>query len=276
MNYIKELNAFREWLLVNELTASAVVLWYTLMGINNVDRWKRAFNAPNGVVQQLSGLSKSGVHVARNLLVEHGLIKYQPGKVGKAPIYEMFSLVQNNDAFVDHIEDPTVNQPCTILKHKLNKERSEEETNNTLFKIYEQHIGILVPYLRKELIGWVDLMGVEMISEGIKLTSKYNGQTFSYLEKILMEWKAADLTCVEELKGYEKNKVSVKDNTIPFIKSLPTKTLFDELREEIHVRIDKRQFVYWNSLEMFIHAILFQRKKRRCLSHHYYQWIMKG
>src|SRR5699024_6566812 len=92
MNYIKELNAFREWLLVHELPTSAIVLWYTLMGINNIARWKRTFNAPNGVTQQLSGLSKSGVHVARKSLVEHGLITYEPGEKERHRYMKCFPL----------------------------------------------------------------------------------------------------------------------------------------------------------------------------------------
>src|SRR5699024_11489009 len=117
MNYIKELNAFREWLLVHELPTSAIVLWYTLMGINNIARWKRTFNAPNGVTQQLSGLSKSGVHVARESLVEHGLITYEPGEKGKAPRYETHTLVKKTNATVEPTVDPYVNETTTIHKN---------------------------------------------------------------------------------------------------------------------------------------------------------------
>lgn len=63
MNYITEMNAFREWMLVDHLPASTVALWYTLLSINSMARWKTAFNAPNQVTQQLAGLSKSGIHV---------------------------------------------------------------------------------------------------------------------------------------------------------------------------------------------------------------------
>lgn len=63
MNYITEMNAFREWMLVHHLPASTVALWYTLLSINSMARWKTAFNAPNQVTQQLAGLSKSGIYV---------------------------------------------------------------------------------------------------------------------------------------------------------------------------------------------------------------------
>lgn len=235
MNYIKELNAFREWLLVHELPASAVALWYTLMSINNVARWKSRFNAPNGVAQQLSGLSKSGVHVARKKLEEYGLIKYEPGEKGKAPIYEMLSLVQNLDTSVDRSVDPSVNQPCTIHKHKENKERREEEdeTDCNLVTTYEENIGKLSPITKVEFIKWLDFFGEDVMLEAIKLTCKHNGRTFRYLEKILMEWRLAKLTTVKAVTLYEENKGTPKDNTIPFIKSPHKRSLFDELRAEV-------------------------------------------
>lgn len=125
--------------MVHDLSGSAISLWHTLMSINNVARWKPRFNTPNGVVQQLSGLSKSGVHVARKKLEEHGFVTYEAGAKGKAPMYEMVSLVEiidppvdqhadqvvnsSVDSSVDPSVNPSMNQPCTILKHKLNKVR---------------------------------------------------------------------------------------------------------------------------------------------------------
>lgn len=240
MNYIKELNAFREWLLVHELPASAIVLWYTLMSVNNVARWKQAFNSPNGVTQQLSGLSKSGVHTARKNLVEHGLISYKAGVKGRAPIYEMLSLVQKShpseDRSVDPSVNPSVNEPCTILKHKQkqNKERNEEEGDDgKLIQLYEQNIGKLSPITKAEFNNWVAMLGEDIMLEAIKLTCKHHGRTFRYLEKILMEWKLAKIATVEELTAYEERKQHAKDNTVPFIKASQKRSVFDELREEV-------------------------------------------
>lgn len=89
MNYIKELNAFKNWLFLNEIPTSAIALWHTLMTINNATHWKREFNAPNSVVSKLSGLSKQGVHNARNHLIKQGRILCKKGKKGQAPIYQM-------------------------------------------------------------------------------------------------------------------------------------------------------------------------------------------
>lgn len=234
MNYIKELNAFREWLLVHELPASAVVLWYTLMSVNNVSRWKRVFNAPNGITQQLSGLSKSGVHKARNSLVEHGLINYEPGEKGRAPNYEMLSLVQNSHTSEDRFVDPSGNEPGTIHKDKQNKERKEEEgTTCKLITTYEENIGRFSPLTKMEFNKWVDILGEDVMLEAIKLTCKHNGRTFRYLEKILMEWRKAKIETVEAVTAYEEKKAALKDNKIPYIKPVPKRSIFDELREEV-------------------------------------------
>lgn len=240
MNYIKEMNAFRELLMVTKLAANAIVLWYTLMSINNLTRWKPAFNSPNLITQQLSGLSKTGVHEARTKLVEHGLIKYEPGEKGRAPIYEMHSLVQNSDTYVDQSVNPStnqsqnasVNEPRTI--HKQNKERRKEEGRDSeLVTTYQENIAKLSPITKVEFNNWVEVMGEDIMFEAIKLTSKHSGRTFRYLEKILLEWKAAKLITIEEVENYEKNKGVSKDNAIPFVKSRPKLSLFDELREEV-------------------------------------------
>lgn len=179
VNYIKELNAFREWLLMNDLPAGAISLWYTLMSINNLARWKKRFNAPNAVVRQLTGLSKQGVIDARNILIEHELIQCIQGKRGQAPIYEMNSLVEKNaqlvDESVDHLLDPTdaksfsttVNSSATvdrtldpsldsatthslsIRKHKQNETETKQKNNPLLFKKFSPSKSIF-DELRKE------------------------------------------------------------------------------------------------------------------------------
>ncbi|MDY0404217.1 DnaD domain protein [Virgibacillus sp. 179-BFC.A HS] len=94
MNYIKELNAFRNFLLTNQLSVGAISLWHTLMSLANATGWKKRFNAPSQTLCQLSGLSRQGVLDARNSLVAHGLIRCESGQNGRAPVFEMISLVK--------------------------------------------------------------------------------------------------------------------------------------------------------------------------------------
>ncbi len=46
MNYIKQLNMLKQYLEHHELPSVAILLWHTLMLINNRTGWKKSFNAP--------------------------------------------------------------------------------------------------------------------------------------------------------------------------------------------------------------------------------------
>ncbi|SDJ20640.1 hypothetical protein [Natribacillus halophilus] len=114
MDYMKELNAFRNWLLMNDLTTSGIALWHTLMSINNMTGWKEHFNAPNSTVQRLTGLSKQGLVDARKVLIDNNLIEYQKGKKNKAPVYKIISLVNSVDQSLDQIVDQSVDQQLDL------------------------------------------------------------------------------------------------------------------------------------------------------------------
>jgi len=94
MNYMRELNAFRKFLLVNPLPSSAIVLWYSLMSLNNMTMWQRTFNAPNRLLRQLTGLSRQSIYNARARLVEEGLLEVEKGSFGEAPRYRMISVAE--------------------------------------------------------------------------------------------------------------------------------------------------------------------------------------
>lgn len=272
MNYIKELNGFREWLFANDLPANAVSLWYTLMSINNSAGWKKRFNAPNAVVWQLSGLTKQGLLDARNKLKEQNLIKFESGKRGQASVYEMIPLTltarsttyqskgesayqsggesQGESAYqssdksqdestyqsLDESHGESIGEFRPVLKHKQVQERRQEDKRAKPFlNTYEQNIGKLSPIVQEELEQWVDLVGEAIVIEAIKQATKYGGQTYSYLEKVLQEWREANLATLDAVHAHESRKRSRKNNTVPFRK--PKKdskqSLFDELREEV-------------------------------------------
>ncbi|WP_156289857.1 DnaD domain-containing protein [Oceanobacillus salinisoli] len=95
MNYIKQLNAFKEYLEFHDIPSAAILLWHTLMMINNMAGWKHRFNASNALVRQYGGLSKQRLSEARAVLVKYGLIHYEPGAKGRSPVYEMVVLDQS-------------------------------------------------------------------------------------------------------------------------------------------------------------------------------------
>lgn len=85
LNYLAELNAMRDYLLLRPLASGQISLWHGLMMINNLCGWKSWFTAPNMTLQAFSGLSDSGIHKARKVLKERELIDYLPGSSGVIP-----------------------------------------------------------------------------------------------------------------------------------------------------------------------------------------------
>lgn len=85
LNYLTELNAMRDYLLMRPLASGQISLWHGLMMVNNLCGWKSWFTAPNMTLQAFSGLSDSGIHKARKVLKERELIDYIPGSSGVIP-----------------------------------------------------------------------------------------------------------------------------------------------------------------------------------------------
>ncbi|SIS88882.1 DnaD domain protein [Alicyclobacillus vulcanalis] len=92
MNYMRELNAFRDWALLNRPSTGEVALWHSLMSINNATGWVDWFTVPNQTLQLLTGLSRQGLERARNRLIQRGLIEYQKGHSNHAGKYRMVSI----------------------------------------------------------------------------------------------------------------------------------------------------------------------------------------
>ncbi|MFD1851401.1 DnaD domain-containing protein [Oceanobacillus bengalensis] len=272
MNYIKELNSFREWIMLNQLPSNAICLWHTLLSINNATGWKTKFNVPSVTVRQMSGLSNQQLSRARKTLVEEGILQYEAGKKGVAPVYQLNSFYTLNQTYksqsssqIDdsfdtpsHIEsdeqsqlqDKSVDQSVehsskqndtnsrNILKQKQ-KQKSSSRTHEKQnpFTIYEQNFGILRPIARESFIAWCEDFGDDVIIYAIAFAVKRGGRTFSYLEEILREWANAKLETVEQVKAYEKQKAMDKKNIVPYLKrdKANNKILFDELREELKI-----------------------------------------
>lgn len=229
MNYIKELNAFQQWLLFNNLPTGAICLWRTLLSINNTCGWKKQFNAPNSTVYQLTGLNEDGHELARQQLVKKGLIIYKPGVKGVAPVYEIVSFCPDQPLIPGQSSPLLQEEKSGIPKQK--QERGGGTANP--FIMYEENFGVLKPVLRDSLIAWCDDLGDEIVMAGIKLAIEKGGRTFNYLEAILKEWAHAGLKTIEQVRNYENHKEKGKNNALPFRKQkLNIKEWCEELREE--------------------------------------------
>lgn len=219
MNYLKELKAFRDWLLLNDLPTSAIALWHTLMTINNMAGWKERFNAPNSTVEKLTGLSKQGLVDARRKLIENGLIEYEKGKKGKAPIYKIVSLVNSLDqyAYQPYDQSPyqykyqSADESLTIPKHKQNKTETKTKSpaadqRANYFDAYMLCFGGQPSALQIQEINYlIDIKGLteEVVCIAFKKAAEV-GAKYSYARTILNSWADAGIKTASDVEREQK------------------------------------------------------------------------
>ncbi|MCP3741439.1 DnaD domain-containing protein [Rossellomorea sp. BNER] len=212
MNYLRELKAFKDWLLLNDLNTSAIALWHTLMAINNMAGWKERFNAPNSTVEKLTGLSKQGLVNARIKLIENQLIEYEKGKKGKAPIYKIMSLVNSVDQSLYQSDDQSLyqnvyqsdDQHLTIPKQKLNKTETKKEDDEAgvktnPFQFFEQEgFGVLGGYIPQKITSWCEDLSEELVLEAMKISVERGKKFWSYVESILKDWAQKGVQSIDQ------------------------------------------------------------------------------
>ncbi len=98
MDYIKEINAFYDWLETNSLSSSAIVLWHALMAINNKCGWITEFAAATSVLEIKTGLTRRTIERARNELKQKGRINWKSRKGNQSAVYTIIPFVRNDDA----------------------------------------------------------------------------------------------------------------------------------------------------------------------------------
>ncbi|MBF7097598.1 hypothetical protein [Alkalibacter mobilis] len=111
MNYIAEIKAFHDLVQIKQLSSGQIALWYGLMYINNKCTWVEWFTAPNLTLELNTGLSRSGIAKARNVLKQHGIIDFKQNGT-KATAYKLASLanskqenIQNNPTMSNSTQD---------------------------------------------------------------------------------------------------------------------------------------------------------------------------
>lgn len=234
MNFFRELKAFRDWLLINDLTTGAIALWYTLMSINNMAGWSEWFAAPNQTLQQLTNLSKQGLVDARNLLIQKGLIEYKRGKSRQGGMYRMISLVNSVDQSLDQTDDQIIDQmpdkhltnhrtntgpiagPLIDIKTKTKtKTKQSSGDNNThaqprernVFELFESEgFGTLSSFLAERLGLLIDQYTEKWVCEAMKRAALQGKRNLSYVEGILRRWQAEGID--EPWKEVKRNAAS--------------------------------------------------------------------
>ena len=154
MDYIKEMNAFYDTDMANQLTPNAISLYFALLNIANKLYWKTDFTVSNLTLQSRSGIAdRKTLDRTRNQLIQKKLIIYKPsGKVNQAGSYTIHGCVgqlggknATQSATQDGTQDGTQSVPQDVPINKLNKTKNKlnKTTPISPFCDYTQNMDLL-------------------------------------------------------------------------------------------------------------------------------------
>lgn len=123
MNYIKEINAFMDWLETNPLDATTQSLWFHLMAIANKSGWPEWFAVANLTLMAKLGISENTLVKHRNILIQKGRIEYKSQGKQKPGKYRIIPFTSKFEANHEVTEDVT-------SKIEANREVTKGFTSN--------------------------------------------------------------------------------------------------------------------------------------------------
>lgn len=143
MNYLLEIREFYNSLETNEIGTNAIVLWHALMDTNNKCHWQRSFAVAIRTLELKTGLGKSAILRARNILKQYGYISFET-RGNMATVYKINSLVCLTDTASDTADDTPSDTPSgtasdtpsdtaddTINKQNKIKQNKIKQNNKT-------------------------------------------------------------------------------------------------------------------------------------------------
>ena len=147
MNYIKEINAFYDWLETNTVSDSAIALWHALMHINNKAGWIPEFAVAISTLETKTGLKKDAVIRARHRLQQLNRITFKSRSGQQSAIYKILPFeycVVLNDTNCDTNRNTnraltaTLTTTQTASINKLNKTKRNKSINPPISPQSEQ------------------------------------------------------------------------------------------------------------------------------------------
>lgn len=233
MNYMTEILAFNDWLGWNQISTSAVVLWYALLYINNKQRWESDFPATIDMLKILTKLQRNAIYDARNALKQKGLITFQTQGGNKPAIYHIVSLAsykQTQKDTQEHTQEHTQKdtqkdtQEHThpyIYKQNETKQNIEDETaREDLPDLYDPNLAQVVQHF-ESVIGysiprpavsavmeWLKTMPADLICAAIDEAVKANARNWNYAAACLRNWQKEGIRTAGELKAKQAGRES--------------------------------------------------------------------
>lgn len=120
MTYLDYLNGFNQWLETNALPASSQLMFYKLLHVFNRAGWPEYVGVDNLRLMTMIGIkSKTTALLARDKLVEAGLIRFRRGKKGCPNLYALGEIRFNYCTLSDTLNCTLSDTlSCTHIKTK--------------------------------------------------------------------------------------------------------------------------------------------------------------
>ncbi|MBP2637766.1 MAG: primosome, DnaD subunit [Firmicutes bacterium] len=215
MDYIRQLNAFDNWIAANYCSASAQLLWYKLMAVNNSCFWKEWFTRTNSSLAGMMNVAENTMRSARKELKDKGLIDFIPGtKRGELTKYKLVILyvkasnidtnVKKESVWVSSINTQTdIQFGDNILKTDtktddiININNKIVDVNNYFSKCpieiiteYKKATNNNISELNKnDLSALATQYSVSQVIEAIHEAARHEKVTIAYIQGILKKWR---------------------------------------------------------------------------------------
>ncbi len=238
VNYISEINAFHDWLEDHNLSASAILLWYSLMHFCNMTGWRESFNLSMSQIEMATHMKRRTIERARQHLEATGLIKVtRRGR--QSPTYTIYPFIGAGDATIgvcDAQDKPFIGAgdasigagdasigagdatigvcdhiPRKIYKTSIDAKATDEIKNvieNYQTKIHPLQSGIEADMLQ----ALIEDYGPELCIKAIDRAVLRRKRTIKYVAGILRRWQQ---------DGYDEADGSVQGEIPEEIKAIP-------------------------------------------------------
>lgn len=185
-------------------------------------------------------VKKYSLSVIKNKIDQ--LVKENRLKIESAELGTLFTVVnyeeyQRLDNYKKQNLERSENGERTQSERSENNNKNvknvkKEEEDALVF--FDKYIGMLSEHIKGQLIGWIEDTSEEIVLAAVKLAADNNATTYSYVNKILIEWHKENLKDIDQVRSYELQKRN-KNKTIPFNKKIKQRkessALLDKYRE---------------------------------------------
>lgn len=235
MNYLKEINAFYDWLETNSLSTSSIVLWHALMHINNKAGWAEEFAVAISALCVKTGLAPRTISQARNELKQKGRIDWRKRRGNQSALYKIIPFLSasnasnyadkytdNNlsalyaDSYADNHADNYTDSYADnhAILNKLNKTKlnnvvgvvnahAREDDFSKIVNFYNNNFGMITVHISDCIQDWLKDMEGELIIRAMEIAIKNNKRKWAYVEGILRQWQSLNINTLELLEAYK-------------------------------------------------------------------------